>query len=79
MLKGVDFSYLNNYRVISKVCILAKVFEKIVSNGLDEFFKVNYILFAYQSGFMKRYSTVTANLKVYNDKAVGCQKKGKKK
>lgn len=78
LLKGGDPSYLNNYRVISKLCILAKVFEKIVSNGLDEFLKVNDILSTYQSGFMKRHCTVTANL---NDvfKAVCCQKRNRKR
>lgn len=78
LLKGGDPSYLNNYRAISKVCILAKVFEKIVNNGLDEFLEVNDILSAYQSGFMKGTALLLQTLKFIMIRQLVVQKKEKK-
>ena len=67
LLKGGKPSEVNNYRPISKLCILAKVFERLVSDQLKEFLDFNNILSPFQSGFRKRHSTVTAALMVLND------------
>ena len=53
LLKGGDPSNVNNYRPISKLCILAKLFEKLVTNQLKEYLDRNSILSKYQSGFRK--------------------------
>lgn len=58
---------VNNYRPISTLCILAKVFERLVSNQLKDFLEETSILSRYQSGFRKKHSTVSAALKVLND------------
>lgn len=49
------------------MCILAQVFERLVSNQLKEFLGSNNTLSSFQSGFRKQRSTVTAVLKVLND------------
>ena len=67
LLKGGDPSDVNNYRPISKLCIVAKILEKIISEQLKDFLDSNCILNNFQSGFRKQHSTVTAALKVFND------------
>ena len=76
LLKGGDPTVLNNYRPISKLCVLAKVLEKCVSDQLKDFLDVNNILSQHQSGFRKRHSTITATLKVVNDiiESLDCKK-----
>lgn len=66
LLKGGEPTNVNNYRPISKLCILAKLFERIISDQLKEFLESNNIL-SLQSGFRKQHSTITAALKVLND------------
>lgn len=67
LLKGGDPSSLNNYRPISKLCVLAKVLEKLVSEQLKDFLNLNNTMAQYQSGFRKQHSTITAGTKVVND------------
>lgn len=66
LLKGGEPSIVNNYRPISKLCILVKVFEKLVCDQLREFLALRNILNPLQSGFRKQHSTATAALKVFN-------------
>jgi len=65
--KGGDPSQLDNYRPISKLCIISKILEKLVSEQLTQYLNINNILSTNQSGFRKGYSTCTAVLKVLND------------
>ena len=58
---------LNNYRPISKLYVLNKVLESIVSQQLKDFLSTNSILSEFQSGFRKQHSTSAAALKVVND------------
>lgn len=60
-LKGGDPSFVNNYRPISKLCVLAKVLEKFVSEQLKEFLDTNGIL-SHQSGCRKQHGTITVTL-----------------
>lgn len=66
LLKGGDPSLLDNYRPISKLSVLSKVLESLVSRQLKTYFQEN-ILNGMQSGFRSGHSTVSATLKVLND------------
>ncbi len=51
LLKGGDPSDLNNYRPISKLPVLEKVFESMVNDQMKEYLLNHNILNAFQSGF----------------------------
>ena len=63
IFKQGDRSDMNNYRPISVISAIAKVFERIVYNQLSSYLSENNILSKYQSGFRSFHSTVTALLK----------------
>ena len=67
LLKGGDPANPNNYRPISKLSVLGKILEGLISNQLKEFLSKNCILNDLQSGFRKKHGTVTATMKVLND------------
>lgn len=67
LLKSGDPAILDNYRPISKLSVLAKNFESIVSDQIKEYLTNNCILSPAQSGFRKKHSTITAAVKVVND------------
>ena len=61
-----------NYRPISILQLISKIIERIIHDQTRAFLDENKILFAYQSGFRKHYSTDTClshftDLKVRND------------
>ena len=56
-----------NYRPISVISIVAKVFEKLVSNQLRSFMKENNIIIDEQSGFSPYHSTETMLLDSTNE------------
>ena len=53
---------MDNYRPISVISAIAKVFERIVYNQLSTYLSENNILSQHQSGFRSFHSTVTALL-----------------
>ena len=57
----------SNYRPISLLPLLPKVFERVVLNQTEEFLSLNKVLYDYQSGFRKNHSTDTC-LSFLNDK-----------
>ena len=57
---------LNNYRPISIIPVVAKVFERIIYNQVYAFLKDNNLLTSSQSGFRSLHSTVTALLEATN-------------
>ena len=61
--KGVKFDP-NNYRPISNLSLFAKIFEKILFRRLVSFLEQNKILYCYQYGFRKLYSTVLALIEI---------------
>lgn len=62
LLKGGDPSNFNNYKPITKLSVLVKVLESLISEQVKDFLAANSIL----SGFRKNHSTVTAAMTVIN-------------
>ena len=60
-------SEMGNYRPISVLSTVARVFERLVYDQLSYFMEQNKYLLQYQSGFRKFHSTITAMLKNSND------------
>ena len=60
-------SDLNNYRPISIISVLTKVFERIVYDQLYNFLSNEDIISTHQSGFRSLHSTVTALLEATDD------------
>lgn len=56
-----------NYRPISIISVIAKVFEKLIYNQVSKYLENNNILSPFQSGFRPNYSTTSALLKLTND------------
>lgn len=57
---------VNNYRPISVVPTIAKIFEKIIHDQLYSYLNVNELLAPCQSGFRSMHSTTTALLEATN-------------
>ena len=62
MFKQGERSDLNNYRLISVISVISKVFERIVYDKLYSFLTKEDIISKQQSGFRSLHSTVTALL-----------------
>ena len=62
LFKQGDRDDLNNYRPISVISVMAKVFERIVYDQLYAYLEEHNIICKYQSGFRAIHSTVTALL-----------------
>lgn len=58
---------VNDYRPISILPALSKVFESILTNQLNEYLSQENLLCPLQSGYRKTCSTVTALIKIEND------------
>ena len=58
---------LGNYRPISVLSTVSKVFEKIIYKQINKYFNDNKLFTKYQSGFRKGYSASTALLSVTNE------------
>ena len=62
LFKQGEPSDLNNYRPISVISVIAKVFERIIYDQLYNFLTNEDIISNHQSGFRSLHSTVTALL-----------------
>jgi hypothetical protein len=64
--KKAEQFFATNYRPISLLCILAKVFEKIVFKYVFNYFRTNFMISVWQSGFLPGVSTVTQLVEIYD-------------
>ncbi|CAB3994911.1 Hypothetical predicted protein [Paramuricea clavata] len=60
----------SNYRPISVIPTVSKIFEKIIFDQLNKYFNDNNLLTTCQSGFRSLHSTVTALLEATNNWSV---------
>ena len=60
----------SNYRPISVIPTVSKIFEKIIFDQLNKYFNDNNLLTTCQSGFRSLHSTVTALLEATNSWSV---------
>ena len=75
LYKADDDMLFNNYRPVSLLPVLSKVFERLMYNRLISFLENNKILFKNQFGFRKQHSTYMA-LMVLLDKIVKALENG---
>ena len=76
LFKANDPSVFNNYRPVSLLCALSKVYEKVMYNRLISFLEDFNILFENQFGFRKLHSPYMA-LMVLTNKLIKSLEKGK--
>ena len=75
LYKKDDSMVFSNYRPVSLLCSLSKVFEKIMYNRLMPFLKKYKILYKYQFGFRESHSTYLAVMTLV-DKIIKCLEDG---
>jgi hypothetical protein len=63
--KAQDY-FTINYRPVSLLSILSKIFERVVFKYLFKHFQENFLLSVWQSGFLPGASTVTQFIEMYN-------------
>ena len=73
--KADDSSKFNNYRPVSVLSIISKIFEKAMYNKLLKFLEKYKILYEKQFGFRKKHSTYMA-LMILIDNLIKCMENG---
>ena len=66
LYKKGDKNCCGNYRPVSILPVVSKVFERVVCDQLQDYLYSSNILFSNQSGFRKQHSTNTALISVSN-------------
>ena len=66
LYKSDDVLLFNNYRPVSLLCVISKVFEKVIYNRLIDFLETFAILNNSQFGFRKMHSTYMALMTLMN-------------
>ena len=72
--KGDDFDF-ENYRPISLLSVLSKIYERVVFNQIYEYFDDNNLFYKSQYGFRKAHSTEHALLELYDKLLCNVDKK----
>lgn len=75
LFKNDDPMKFNNYRPVSLLSILSKIYEKVMYNRLMDFLEKEKILYEKQFGFRKKHSTHMA-LMLLMDKLINSLEKG---
>ena len=74
LLKQGERADMDNYRPISIIPVVAKVFERIIYDQLYDYLSDNNMIAAHQSGCRSLHSTVTALLDATNNWAYNIDK-----
>ena len=61
-IKKRDKNLLTNYRPISLIPVLGKIFKKVIYNNLYPYFETNNIITPFQSGFRKNDSYISVSV-----------------
>ena len=69
LFKNDDPMKFNNYRPVSLLCTLSKIFEKVMYNRLIAFLEKEKIIYQKQFGFRKKHSSYMA-LMILIDKLI---------
>ena len=75
ILKKGDPTLMNNYRPISILSPINKIFEKIIYSRLTSFIEKHQILYKYQYGFRKNHSTEHALIELVDQIRLNMDKK----
>ena len=75
LYKSDDSMLFNNYRPVSVLCVVSKIFEKIMYNRVTTFLEMFQILHGNQYGFRKKSSTHVALL-TFIDKVIQAKENG---
>ena len=75
LFKSGDPMLFNNYRPVSLLCVLSKVFEKAMYSRLLSFIENHNLLFQYQFGFRQMHSSYMA-LMIMMDKITAAMDRG---
>ena len=67
VFKQGDRTDLDNYRPISIIPVVAKVFERVIYDQRYAFLMDSNLLSSYQSGFRSLHSIVTSLLEAFDD------------
>jgi hypothetical protein len=67
IFKKAEEFFTQNYRPISLLSTIAKVFEQVVFKHLFNFFRANFTISLWQAGFLPGQSTVTQLIEIYDE------------
>ncbi len=73
--KKGEKSVMSNYRPISLISCVGKLFERVVYKHLSNYFLSNRLLYKYQSGFQAGHSTVHQLVEMYDDVCTALDKR----
>ena len=59
-----DPTLIENYRPISLLPAISKIFERVIFNQMNDYFTLNNVFYDKQYGFRKYHSTESADLNV---------------
>ena len=66
LFKKDDPSVTSNYRPVSLLSCVSKIFERVVFKHVYNFFHTNNLFYKYQAGFLPGHSTVYQLLETYH-------------